>query len=110
VPNGIIAHLTRECGGNVHDSHVVELTSGSFKKEIYGANPHSGTWINDLKYAAKDAADLETDSPFCSAFRKKEEDIAHTRNNCVPYNFKKRRIVPTHYTIRTNYRGPGVLI
>jgi hypothetical protein len=33
VPDGIIAHLTRECGGNVHDRHVVEVTWGSFGKE-----------------------------------------------------------------------------
>jgi hypothetical protein len=36
VPEGIIAHLTRECGGNVHDHHVADITSGSFEKEIYG--------------------------------------------------------------------------
>jgi hypothetical protein len=24
VPDGIIAHLTRECGGNAHDDKVVE--------------------------------------------------------------------------------------
>jgi hypothetical protein len=41
-PNGIIAHLRRECGGNVHDCHVVDVTSESFEKETYGANPHSG--------------------------------------------------------------------
>jgi hypothetical protein len=44
VPDGIIAHLTRECGGNVHESHVVDITSGSFKKETQGANPHSGAY------------------------------------------------------------------
>jgi hypothetical protein len=27
VPDGIIAHLTRECSGNVQDRHVVEVTS-----------------------------------------------------------------------------------
>jgi hypothetical protein len=35
VPDGIIAHLTKECGGNVH-GHLVDITSGSFKKEIHG--------------------------------------------------------------------------
>jgi hypothetical protein len=33
VPDGIIAHLTKECGGNRHDRHVVNVTSGSFEKE-----------------------------------------------------------------------------
>jgi hypothetical protein len=28
-------------------------------------------------------------------------------NNWVCYDFKKRRIVPTHYMIRTNDWGPG---
>jgi hypothetical protein len=32
VPDGVIAHLTRECGGNVHDRDVVDVTSGSFEK------------------------------------------------------------------------------
>jgi hypothetical protein len=47
IPDGIIAHLTRECGGNLHDANVVEVTCGSFEKEIYWANPHSGAWNND---------------------------------------------------------------
>jgi hypothetical protein len=29
IPDGIIAHLTRECGGNVHDRNVADVTSGS---------------------------------------------------------------------------------
>jgi hypothetical protein len=37
----------------------------------------------------------------------KEEDIPHTPNNWICYDFKERRIVPTHYTIRTNGHGPG---
>jgi hypothetical protein len=32
VPDGIIAHLTRERGGNVHDHHIVEVTSESFER------------------------------------------------------------------------------
>jgi hypothetical protein len=28
IPDGIIAYVTRECGGNVHDRHVVDVTSG----------------------------------------------------------------------------------
>jgi hypothetical protein len=107
VPDGIIAHLTRECGGNVHDRHVVDVTSGSFEKETQGANPHSGAYQNRDDYAAKNAADLGNDSHFYSAFRDKEEDIPHTRNNWICYNFKERRIVPTHYTIRTYYGDPG---
>jgi hypothetical protein len=95
IPGGIIANVTRECGGNVHDHDVVEVTCGSFEKETYEA-----IWY------AKNAIDLETDSLFASAFRMKEEDIPHTRNNWVCYDFKERRIVPTHYAIRTyNWNG-----
>jgi hypothetical protein len=91
VPSGIIAHLTREGGGNVHDYHVVNITCGSFEKETDGDN--SG---------AKNPADLEIDSLFLSAYRKKEDDIRPTKNNWICYDFKERRIVPTHYAIRTN--------
>jgi hypothetical protein len=107
VPGGIIAHLTRECGENVHDCDVVDVTSGSFEKVTQGANPHSGAYDNNPSFAAKNAADLETVSFFCSAFRKAGEDIPHMRNNWVCYDFKERRIVPTHYTIRTNRNGQG---
>jgi acetoacetate decarboxylase len=53
-------------------------------------------------WAAKNAADLETGSYFGSAFRDKKKDIPHTRNNWICYDFKERRIVPTHYAIRTH--------
>jgi hypothetical protein len=107
VPDGIIAHLTRGCGGNVHDRHIVDVTSGSFEKETEGTNPHSGAYDNDPRYPAKNAADLETDSIFSSAWREKEDNIPHTRNNWVCYDFKRRRIGPTHYAIRTHNNGPG---
>jgi hypothetical protein len=50
---------------------------------------------------------LETDSYFGSAYRERGDDIPHTRNNWICYDFKKRRIVPTHYTIRTHRGNPG---
>jgi hypothetical protein len=98
VPDGIIARLTRECGGNVHCRRVVEITCGPFGKVTEGDHGRSG---------AKDAVDVETGSLFASAYRLKEEDIPHTRNNWLCYDFKERRIVPTHYTIRTQNYGPG---
>jgi predicted nucleic acid-binding Zn-ribbon protein len=105
VPDGIIAYLTRKCGGNVHDRHVVEVSSGSFEKEIHGANPYSGAWNNGRYHAAKNATDLEAGSVFFSAYRGK--GIPHARKNWVCYDFRERRIVPTHYTIRTNGRYSG---
>jgi hypothetical protein len=94
VPEGIIGHLTRECGGNVHDCNVVVVTSGSFEKETDGL-------VDNPRWAAQRAADLRTDSSFGSGYRKKKEDIMHTRNNWLCYDFKERRVVPTHYTIRS---------
>jgi hypothetical protein len=85
---------------NVHDRQAVAITSGLFEKETEWANPHSGAFDNDPRNAAKNAADLETDSCFISAHRFKKEHIPHTRNNWICYDFRDRRIVPTHYTIR----------
>jgi hypothetical protein len=106
VPDGIIAHLTSECGGNVHDRQVVDIPCGSFEKETNGASPHSGAYDGLPECAAKNVADLETDSRLRSACRGNWEDIMHTRNNWVCYDFKERKIVPTHYAIRTNWEGP----
>jgi hypothetical protein len=50
---------------------------------------------------------LETDSLFLSAFRRREENIPHTRNNWVCHDFKERRIVPTACAVRTHGLGPG---
>jgi hypothetical protein len=36
IPDGIIAHLTRECGGNVYDCQVIKIMSGSLENETYG--------------------------------------------------------------------------
>jgi hypothetical protein len=105
VPDGIIAHLTKECGANVHDRHVVEVTSGSFEQEIYGANPYLGAFHDYRSRAAKDVVDLEAGSSFSSAYR--VADIPHTMNNWVCCDFKERRILPTHYTIHTYGSGPG---
>jgi hypothetical protein len=99
VPDGIIAHLKRECGGNVPDRHVIDVTCGQLERETCWANPHSGTYDNHPSCAAKNAADLRTDSPFISAYR--IGDIPHTRNDWVCYDFKERMIVPAHYVTRT---------
>jgi hypothetical protein len=96
VPDRIIAHLTRECGGNVHDRQAVAITSGSLEKETQGANPHSGVHYKHPMYAAKNAADLETGPILCSAYRPLSKYIPHTTNNWLCYDFKERRIVPTH--------------
>jgi myosin heavy subunit len=60
IPDGIIAHLTRECGGNISKQNVVDVTCGSFE------NPQAEVYNPD--YAAKNAADLETKSFFLSSY------------------------------------------
>ena len=76
--NGIIAHLTRECGGNVHDKGVVEVTAS----------------ING-EYA-KRAVDLGTNSPFYSKCEP---------NQWILYDFKGQRVAPTSYSIRSGQHG-----
>jgi hypothetical protein len=90
--DGIIAHLTREYGGNVHDCNVVTVSS---------SRPYGG----DAGYAAKNAADLKGDSVFFSSCRNGDDDIPNTRNNWISYDFKDRRVVPTHYSIRSQCKG-----
>jgi hypothetical protein len=90
VPDGIIAHLTRLCGGNVHDRNIVEVTSGSFERTTHGVDG-----------AVQNIADLETCSHLWSVWRTKSEDIPHTRNTWICYDFKEKSIVPTHYAVRT---------
>jgi hypothetical protein len=78
--NGIIAHLTRRCGGNVHDRNVVTIRASS----------------NVRGHADKYAADLEARPLFHSL---------KTADSWLCYDFKDMRIEPTHYTIRSYYAG-----
>jgi hypothetical protein len=73
--NGIIAHLTRQCGGNVGDCQVVKITS---------SKPHRN------KFSASNAADLASDDRF----------IGSDWPNWICYDFLQRQIVPTHYSLR----------
>jgi hypothetical protein len=75
---GIIAHLTRKCGGNVADCGIIEITSSS-------------VW--DDNWTAKYVADL-TDVKHI--FASKNED-----NQWIEWDFKTAEIEPRHYSIRT---------
>jgi hypothetical protein len=90
---GIIAHLTSRCGGNVHDCGVVNVTSSAEGRQRFP------------QYDGKSAADLKQDSLFISPNRPRTANIPHERNNWLCYDFKDRRIVPTHYSIRSEYNG-----
>jgi hypothetical protein len=96
VPDGIISHLTKQCGGNVHDCNVVEVTSSS---------PST----RSPSYAAKNIADFETGSFFYSAYCSTSENVSPARNNWVCYDFKERMVVPTHHAIRSYGRGKAHL-
>lgn len=78
--NGIIAHLTRQCGGNVHDKGVVEVTASS---DFVGQVP-------------KNAADLEADTCFGSN---------NGLDTWLCYDFKDLKVTPTSYTIRSRFNG-----
>jgi hypothetical protein len=92
VPDGIIAHLTTVCGGNVHDRRCVEVTS-------------SRAADDDLGHAAKNVADMATKLEFRSAAVASSSDIPHAPNNWICYDFKQRRVVPTHYAVRSYGAG-----
>ena len=72
--NGIIAHLTRECRGNVHAKGIVKVIT------------------NNKNETAKNAADIGTNSGFRSA------DLP---NQWISYDFSRWRVSPTSYSIRT---------
>ena len=76
--DGIIAHLTRECSGNVHQKGVVKVTASS-SHSFMGAKPEN-------------VVDLGTDSILYSKDRP---------NSWICYDFRGRRVVPTSYSIRS---------
>ena len=75
--NGIIAQLTRQCGGNVHEKGLVEVTASS---------------VSSNSYQAKNAVELGTDSFFQSNSEP---------TSWICYDFKRQRVTPTSYSIRT---------
>jgi hypothetical protein len=85
--DGIVAHLTRHCGGNVHARGAVAINS---------SRPLS----DDPRYAAKNVVDLKADSVFRSAARPtlKVAKSAHTPNNSVCYDFEEHIAIPSHTT------------
>ena len=81
--DGIIAHLTRECGGNVHKKGVVKVTASSCDGD-YGKPEH--------------AVDLTSDWDFYSG---------DEPNSWICYDFGGQRVTPTSYSIRSKNDGPG---
>jgi hypothetical protein len=78
--DGIISHLTSKFGGNVHDRNVVTITAN----RAYDDHPY---------YAAKNVADLGTNSHFHSP---------NEANQSISFDFRNLTIAPTHYSLRVN--------
>ena len=81
--DGVIAYLTSEWGGNVHDKGIVNVTASSVHSD------HS---------QPKNAVDLTTDSCFWSESKP---------NSWICYDFKERRVIPTSYSVMSMGGGPG---
>jgi hypothetical protein len=75
--DGIIAHLTRTFGGNVHERNVVTVTA--FK-------PLSGD-------SAPRVVDLDSDSTYVS--------LLGPRDQWIALEFRKMTVFPMHYTLKT---------
>jgi hypothetical protein len=82
--NGIVAHLTRQCGGNVHNKGVIAVTAF---KPLGSIQP---SLVVDL-----DAASRE--STYCSEWCPEDQWIA--------LDFKNRTVIPKYYTLRTRVGG-----
>ena len=83
---GIIAHLTRQCGGNVHDKGVVEATASSIWSGLKDAAVYSSC-------EAKHATELGTNVFFQSD---------PWPDSWICYDFKGQRVAPTSYSIRSD--------
>lgn len=77
--NGIIRHLTNESGGNVHDKGIVCVTCSSERGESCRLS--------------KNAVDLDN---------KQTRFVSKNRENSwLKYDFKEKKVHPTHYSIRS---------
>jgi hypothetical protein len=76
---GILSHLSREGGGNVHTNGILSITtSGNGYNSCHQVVDHDWTeyWFSN-------------DAP----------------NSWIQFDFKNRRISPTHYTIKSDNHG-----
>jgi hypothetical protein len=106
VPDRIIAHVTRECGGNGHDHHL-DVMSGSFEKETSGPVRTRGHVITIPVGLQRMQLIWRPIQIFLSACRPAEKDIPHSRDNWVEFVHRlwKRRLARNRH-IR---RWPGWL-
>jgi hypothetical protein len=75
--DGIIAQLTRDHGGNVHDVGIVDISAKSVRSS----------------YFARNVADLQTTTYFSSE---------NAPDQWLCFDFKNRQVRPTHYSIHAH--------
>lgn len=75
--DGIIAHLTRQCGGNIVDNNIVDVTT-------------TNVFWHDLP---RNVFDLDTETSFCS-------DDKSDQWICI--DFKDRKVVPSRYSLSSD--------
>lgn len=80
--DGIIAYLTRRCGGNVHDNGIVEVTASSCENG----------------FPPRNAVDLYTMSEFHSN---------SAQDSWLCLDMKERRVCLTCYSLKSYYGVPG---
>ena len=84
--DGVIAYLTRECGGNVHDKGIVNVRASSIAYNNYKDNH------------PKHAADLGTDSRY---------ESGDERNSWICYDLRNWRVIPKSYAVRSGVEHYG---
>lgn len=82
--HGILRHLCKECGGNVHDKGVVEIWSST---EFQGQGFHP-----------KNVVDYDSKSFFAPR---------NVENVDICFDFKEKQIQPTNYSIQSLNSGCG---
>ena len=83
---GVIAHLTRQCGGNIHQRGIVNVTANNVAR---GLPP----W----DCAPQNVVDLGTNSCYHSNDRV---------DTCITFDFKVHRVIPKSYSLKSNGWGP----
>lgn len=83
--DGIISQLTKECGGSVHEKGIVEVTASSEESDSC-RKAKNAVLFNDTK------------NWFCSK---------SIKNSWLRYDFKNKKVRPTHYAIKSKPYGPG---
>lgn len=98
--DGIIAYLTQKHGGNVHTKGIVKWSASSIAVDESNDNSFGepSKESPDVTTVPQNAADLGTDSIFCS------EDHAHS---FLCLDFRNMRVAPTSYSIQSSGQESG---